>query len=244
MSMNRWNNAQVDELKRIYPYLRTPAQVQELARRNGCSTTALHVKAKRVGLERPAQDPMGFDDRDDALLRRYLTHNDTPQQIREVAERMGRSASQVRGRWQQLNREQAARVGDWQEQELAAVVRGEDVPGRSAAEARLRLATLGVKAVSDPLVTLDETADLLQIPLAEMEQAVLEGRLQAAAGQNSPALPDHSWLTTPSRVGAWLVAEPERVPGGAWLVQAVFSCGVQAGRQLKQAAEKGLLPPR
>lgn len=242
--MKRWNESQVRELKKVYPHLRTSEQVQELARQNGCSTTALHVKAKRIGLERPAQDQATFDEGEDALLRRYLTHNDTPQQIREVAERMGRSSTQVRGRWRQLQREQTARVGDWEEKELAAAARGEEVPGRTQAEVRLRLATLGVKTVPDPLVSLAETADLLQIPLGEIEQAVLEGRLQAAPAQDSPALPDPSWLTTPSRVGAWLVAEPERLPGGAWLVQAIFSCGVQAGRQLKQAAEKGLLPPR
>jgi len=223
----------------LYPHLETSEQVQALADRIGVVPNALNAEARRAGLTRAQRpSPHVFSGDDDALLRRIMSEASDPVDgIQQAADRLGATRQAVAGRWRKLQRRRRAGVGDWTEQELDQAVKHGVVAGRNRDETSLRLLTLGVRSVEDRLVTLRELAGRGGWDLLDIQQEVVSGRLQAAKPRQASALADGDWVTTERRIGAWLVACPDRAGDCAdrpWAMLLVFSAGVKVGEALSK----------
>lgn len=236
-----WTADQLDRLRRLYTLVEGDEQIACLAGSLGVTVEAMRTQAKRLGLRRPPQPPAyQFTADDDAKLRRAMQTAAEPEEgLQRAAQQIGVSAAAADFRWRSLERRRRARVGDWDEQELAEAVQNGAVAGRDSEETSLRLLTLGVRSAQDRLIDLGEVSDRLHVPFEKIEHAVLAGELHAVRSRTSDALPDRTWVTSEQRIGAWLVAWPNLLSCSAdstWALRMVFACGARLGETLALSA--------
>jgi hypothetical protein len=246
-----WNDDRLNILHRYYPAVRSAEELEQLAGRLGVTVTAMKVKAKREGLRRPRQGSRArlLREEDDLVILGAV-HDSRRPDVALLARQLNTSPSAVQQRYEELQRRRRARVGDIPERTLSRAVHAvscgdavDDVAAREHADAddlRLKLIGLGVRDQIDAeeRITIADAAGRLGVSRDEILQAVLRGELSATSPDGSDrGLPDGDWLTSDVRLGAMLVAMPQRLnlkrADPVFVLRLAVATGARIGLQLR-----------
>lgn len=245
-----WTEERRRTLIDMYPAAVTNDEVADLASKIGVPEKSLRNEAKRLRLHRAKRPNVGrpWDADEDALLRRAVRDGGAkPEVFAAVGQQTSRPMRQVAARWQVIDAARERLVGSWTEMELhdvreahhdgltasQAAVR----VGREPSETALRMVQLGLTD-RDETLTVAAAAKHLGLSPMTLASEVVHGRLSADRPDGSGPLAGADWQTSVHRIGAWLIANPDRLDLAsatpAFVLRVALSTGLRLGKATRR----------